>query len=152
MSASRRDFSEPDCGCWCSPPQRLLTLILVLAGVLRTRRARSATCCWCRSGAFFHAAGRHPVVGIAAAFAGVSGGYSANVILGTVDPLLSGITQEAAADRPPRLPGESGLQLLLHGGFDLPDLPRSEPGRPRRSSRRAGDATKERPRDRRSRG
>jgi aminobenzoyl-glutamate transport protein len=44
----------------------------------------------------FQAAGRHPLVGLAAAFAGVSGGYSANLLLGTVDPLLSGITQEAA--------------------------------------------------------
>ena len=41
-------------------------------------------------------AGRHPVVGVAAAFAGVSGGYSANLVLGTIDPLLSGLTQEAA--------------------------------------------------------
>jgi aminobenzoyl-glutamate transport protein len=33
---------------------------------------------------------------MAAAFAGVSGGYSANLLIGTVDPLLAGITQEAA--------------------------------------------------------
>ena len=39
---------------------------------------------------------RHPLAGMAAAFAGVSGGYSANLLIGTVDPLLSGITQEAA--------------------------------------------------------
>ena len=44
----------------------------------------------------FHSLGRHPLAGLAAAFAGVSGGYSANLLLGTVDPLLSGITQEAA--------------------------------------------------------
>jgi aminobenzoyl-glutamate transport protein len=44
----------------------------------------------------FAAAGRHPIAGMAAAFAGVSGGYSANLFLGTVDPLLSGLTQEAA--------------------------------------------------------
>ena len=44
----------------------------------------------------FLAAGRHPLVGLAAAFAGVSGGYSANLLLGTVDPLLAGLTQEAA--------------------------------------------------------
>ena len=36
------------------------------------------------------------MAGLAAAFAGVSGGYSANLLLGTVDPLLSGISQEAA--------------------------------------------------------
>ena len=36
------------------------------------------------------------LAGLAAAFAGVSGGYSANLLIGTVDPLLSGITTEAA--------------------------------------------------------
>jgi aminobenzoyl-glutamate transport protein len=44
----------------------------------------------------FLAVGRHPLAGLAAAFAGVSGGYSANILLGTVDPLLSGLSQEAA--------------------------------------------------------
>ena len=44
----------------------------------------------------FHSLGRHPLAGLAAAFAGVSGGYSANLLLGTVDPLLSGITEAAA--------------------------------------------------------
>lgn len=42
------------------------------------------------------AAGRHPLAGIAAAFAGVSGGYSANLLLGTIDPLLAGLSEEAA--------------------------------------------------------
>lgn len=44
----------------------------------------------------FYSLGRHPLAGLAAAFAGVSGGYSANLLLGTVDTLLSGISQEAA--------------------------------------------------------
>ena len=44
----------------------------------------------------FYSLGRHPLAGLAAAFAGVSGGYSANLLIGTVDPLLSGITTEAA--------------------------------------------------------
>ena len=44
----------------------------------------------------FHSLGRHPIAGLAAAFAGVSGGYSANLLIGTVDPLLSGITETAA--------------------------------------------------------
>src|SRR5690606_15777974 len=37
-----------------------------------------------------------PLAGMAAAFAGVSGGYSANLLIGTIDPLLAGITEEAA--------------------------------------------------------
>ncbi|MDP4652303.1 MAG: AbgT family transporter, partial [Haliea sp.] len=47
-------------------------------------------------GIIFHAAGRHPLAGIAAAFAGVSGGYSANFVPSSVDPMLQGITQSAA--------------------------------------------------------
>jgi p-aminobenzoyl-glutamate transporter AbgT len=44
----------------------------------------------------FHAAGRHPLTGIAAAFAGVSGGFSANFIPSGIDPLLSGIAEVGA--------------------------------------------------------
>jgi len=38
---------------------------------------------------------------MAATFAGVSGGYSANLLLGTVDPLLAGLSQEAAVSEIP---------------------------------------------------
>src|ERR687897_91505 len=44
----------------------------------------------------FLTVGGHPVAGVAAAFAGVSGGYSATLFLGTVDPLLAGLSEEAA--------------------------------------------------------
>ncbi|MCH9650187.1 MAG: AbgT family transporter [Deltaproteobacteria bacterium] len=47
-------------------------------------------------GIIFYAAGRHPVAGIAAAFAGVSGGFSANPLPSALDPLLQGFTQPAA--------------------------------------------------------
>ena len=47
-------------------------------------------------GVIFYAAGRHPLAGIAAAFAGVSGGFSANPIPSALDPLLQGFTQPAA--------------------------------------------------------
>ena len=48
------------------------------------------------AGAVYYSLGRHPLAGMAAAFAGVSGGYSANLLIGTIDPLLAGITEEAA--------------------------------------------------------
>jgi aminobenzoyl-glutamate transport protein len=48
-------------------------------------------------GLLFAAAGRHPLAGIAAAFAGVSGGFSANVLPSGLDPLLQSITQQAVA-------------------------------------------------------
>ena len=44
-------------------------------------------------GVLFYAAGRHPLAGISAAFAGVSGGFSANFIPSSLDPMLSGLTQ-----------------------------------------------------------
>jgi aminobenzoyl-glutamate transport protein len=47
-------------------------------------------------GAIFYTVGRHPLAGIAAAFAGVSGGFSANFIPSGLDPLLQGFTQTAA--------------------------------------------------------
>ena len=47
-------------------------------------------------GVIFYAAGRHPLAGIAAAFAGVSGGFSANPVPSALDPLLQGFTQPAA--------------------------------------------------------
>ena len=44
----------------------------------------------------FHSAGMNPLAGLAICFAGVSGGFAANILLSTADPLLAGLTQEAA--------------------------------------------------------
>lgn len=44
----------------------------------------------------FYAAGMHPLAGLAIGFAGVSGGFAANFLLGAIDPLLAGLTQEGA--------------------------------------------------------
>lgn len=46
--------------------------------------------------ALYASLGRHPFAGVAAAFAGVAAGFSANVLISTLDPLLAGMTQEAA--------------------------------------------------------
>jgi aminobenzoyl-glutamate transport protein len=79
-------------------PRRWLSAIVVLGGVLSHSGADVGYVLFIPLGAaMFHAAGRHPLAGLAAAFAGVSGGFSANLVLGTIDALLSGITQAAAA-------------------------------------------------------
>jgi len=44
----------------------------------------------------FLLSGRSPVAGIAAAFAGISAGFSANLVITAVDPLLAGFTESAA--------------------------------------------------------
>lgn len=80
-----------------SAPKRLLTFVIVFAGVMSNTASEVGYVLLVPLAAIiFLAAGRHPLAGLAAAFAGVSGGYSANLLLGTVDPLLAGLTQEAA--------------------------------------------------------
>ena len=44
----------------------------------------------------FARAGRSPLAGIAAATFGVAGGFSANLLITSLDPLLSGLTEQAA--------------------------------------------------------
>ncbi len=76
---------------------KMVTMVVVFAGVMSNTAAELGYVVLIPLGAMiFHALGRHPLAGMAAAFAGVSGGYSANLLLGAVDPVLSGITQEAA--------------------------------------------------------
>ncbi|MEO0556566.1 MAG: AbgT family transporter [Bacteroidota bacterium] len=78
-------------------PARLMTLAVVFGGVVSNTASEMGYVVLIPLAAvIFHALGRHPLAGMAAAFAGVSGGYSANLLIGTVDPLLAGITQEAA--------------------------------------------------------
>jgi aminobenzoyl-glutamate transport protein len=80
-----------------SAPQRLLTFVIVFAGVLSNTASEIGYVLLVPLAAvIFLAAGRHPLAGLAAAFAGVSGGYSANLLLGTIDPLLAGLSEEAA--------------------------------------------------------
>lgn len=80
-----------------SAPRKLITLVIVFTGVMSNAASEAGYVILIPlAGVIFLALGRHPLAGMAAAFAGVSGGYSANLVLGTVDPLLAGISQEAA--------------------------------------------------------
>lgn len=77
-------------------PKVLLTPIVCLVGMMGNLAADAAYVVLIPlAGIIFHAAGRHPVAGIAAAFAGVSGGFSANLLPGQLDALLFGITEAA---------------------------------------------------------
>lgn len=78
-------------------PQVLLTpMLLLIAIVSHTAADAGYVLVIPIGGVMFYAAGRHPLAGIAAAFAGVSGGFSANFIPSGIDPLLSGLTQSGA--------------------------------------------------------
>ncbi|MEM7481870.1 MAG: AbgT family transporter [Acidobacteriota bacterium] len=78
-------------------PKMLLTPMLILvACVSHTAADAGYVLVIPLGGVIFYAAGRHPLAGIAAAFAGVSGGFSANFIPSGIDPLLQELTQAAA--------------------------------------------------------
>lgn len=78
-------------------PKQLLTPMVALVAILSHTAADAGYVLVIPlGGILFHAAGRHPLAGIACAFAGVSGGFGANFIPSGLDPLLQGITQEAA--------------------------------------------------------
>ena len=78
-------------------PRPALSAALVFAGIMSSLAADAGYVVLIPLGAVvFLAAGRHPIAGLAAAFAGVSGGFSANLVLTSLDPLLAGITQSAA--------------------------------------------------------
>ncbi len=78
-------------------PKKLLTPVLILVAIVSHTAADAGYVLVIPlGGIIFHAAGRHPLVGIAAAFAGVSGGFAANFIPSGIDPLLAGFTQSAA--------------------------------------------------------
>lgn len=78
-------------------PTRLLTPMLLLVAILSHLAGDSGYVLIIPlGGVLFAAAGRHPLLGITTAFAGVSGGFSANFLPSSLDPLLQGFTQKAA--------------------------------------------------------
>jgi aminobenzoyl-glutamate transport protein len=78
-------------------PTFLLTPVVALVAMMGNLAADAAYVVLIPlAGVLYAAAGRHPVAGIAAAFAGVSGGFSANLLPGQLDALLFGITEAAA--------------------------------------------------------
>lgn len=91
-----------------STPKKLITAVVVFAGVMSNVASDAGYVVLVPLGAIvFLSFNRHPLAGLAAAFAGVSGGFSANLLIGTIDPLLTGITNEA----------------ISVGGFDFEILP-----------------------------
>ncbi|MEX2602144.1 MAG: AbgT family transporter [Balneolaceae bacterium] len=109
-------------------PRRLLTPVLILVAIVsHTAVDAGYVLVIPLGGVIFYAAGRHPLAGIAAAFAGVSGGFSANFIPSAIDPLLMGFTQPAAQILDPDIQinplnniyftGLSSILIVLAGWF-----------------------------------
>ena len=78
-------------------PRSLLTPMVIFVGIMSHSAVDAGYVLVIPlGGIIFHALGRHPLAGISAAFAGVSGGFSANPFPSAIDPLLQGFTQPAA--------------------------------------------------------
>lgn len=78
-------------------PRSMLTGALVFAGVQSSLVADAGYVVLIPLGAvIFAAVGRHPLAGLSATFAGVAGGFSANLSVTSLDPLLGGLTETAA--------------------------------------------------------
>ncbi len=78
-------------------PSGLLPATLVFGGVMSNIASDAGYIVLTPLGAVLFAAfGRHPIAGLTAAFAGVSGGFSANLFLSSLDPLLGGLSTKAA--------------------------------------------------------
>lgn len=99
-------------------PDFLLTPSLVFAGIMSNLAVDAGYVVLIPLGGIvFAAAGRHPVAGMTATFAGVSAGFSANLLVGALEALLFGITQSSAQflvpDWEPNLLGNWYFTLTL---------------------------------------
>lgn len=78
-------------------PKKLITASIIVAGIFSHLASEVGYVILIPLGAtIFHALGRHPMAGFAAAFAGVSAGFGSNFLIGSVDPILAGLSTSAA--------------------------------------------------------
>ena len=78
-------------------PKRAVTATVIFLGIMSNVASSTGYVMLVPLGAIlFMSFGRHPIAGLAATFAGVSGGWSANLLIGTNDPVFAGMSTEAA--------------------------------------------------------
>jgi len=78
-------------------PGRFLTPAMVFVGIMSSLATDAGYIVLPPlAAALYKAAGRSPLAGIAAVFAGVAAGFNANLLITTLDPLLTSLTEPAA--------------------------------------------------------
>jgi aminobenzoyl-glutamate transport protein len=78
-------------------PKQSITIMVIFTGIISSIASDMGYVLIIpMAGVIFHSLGRHPFAGLAAAFAGVSAGFSANIIITPLDPMLAGLSTEAA--------------------------------------------------------
>ena len=84
-------------GALLNAPRSILTPVVVITGMVSHHASDASYVVVIPLAAvIFAAAGRHPLAGLAAGFAAVSGGYAGNLFPGASDALILGITEPAA--------------------------------------------------------
>ncbi len=84
-------------GALLNAPKAILTPVVVVVGMVSHHASDASYVVVIPLAAvIFAAAGRHPLAGLAAGFAAVSGGYAGNLFPGASDALILGITEPAA--------------------------------------------------------
>ncbi|RZJ42682.1 MAG: AbgT family transporter [Brevundimonas sp.] len=84
-------------GALLNAPKAILTPVVVITGMVSHHASDASYVVVIPLAAvIFAAAGRHPLAGLAAGFAAVSGGYAGNLFPGASDALILGITEPAA--------------------------------------------------------
>lgn len=79
-------------------PKKALTFSIAFLGIFSSIAADAGYVVLIpMAAAIFHSSGRHPIAGLAAAFAAVAGGFGANIIPTPIDGILAGLTNEAVA-------------------------------------------------------
>jgi len=90
-------FSTAIRGALLNAPKAILTPVVVITGMVSHHASDASYVVVIPLAAvIFAAAGRHPLAGLAAGFAAVSGGYAGNLFPGASDALILGITEPAA--------------------------------------------------------
>lgn len=78
-------------------PKFLITPIVIVVGMLSHLAPDSGYMIIIPIAAYmFYASGKHPLAGVAAAFAGIAGAFAANYTPSAIDPVIQGFTQMAA--------------------------------------------------------
>ncbi len=95
-------------------PKKMMTAAIVAAGILSHLASSAGYVLLIPLGAMIFAAmKRHPMAGIAAAFCGVSGGFGANFLIGSIDPILAGLSESAARIYEPAMSVHPAVNLYF---------------------------------------
>lgn len=95
-------------------PKSLVTAMIILAGILANAAGDAGFIVLPPLAAIvFLGIGRHPLVGIFAAYAGVAGGFSANLMVSMIDVLLASFTIPAAQMIDPNYQGNPAMNFYF---------------------------------------